>query len=408
MTTPRPSTPLQELTAPMWMSAVLWLAAVYNVIWGVSVVVLPNQIFDWVGMPPPNYPWLWQCLGMVIGVYGVGYGLAALRPFRHWPIVLVGLLGKILGPIGFAWAYYEKTISPDFGWLIVTNDLIWWLPFALILHGAWRAQHPKARTAKPAGAATSADEATSDTTDATEADGEPDPHAGNTAYKAAEAVALSTAARQATLHQGHMLTALSLRELTDKRPAMVVFLRHIGCTFCREALAEIAAKRKEIEASGAAIVLVHMSPASKAAKFFERYDGLDNPPVYHISDPDRRLYAAFELSRGKLRQLFGLREFTRGFKAGIVKGHFVGLPQGDGRQLGGAFVYYRRAVVKAWRASRASDQADLSAMNSCLIGMGNDGAAAAPADAKLKASPSAPASPPPPRGNPAGSSPGRR
>lgn len=401
MTSPVNRAGTTEPTAPMWMTAVLWMAAVYNVVWGVTTVVLPNLIFEWVEMPPPNYPWLWQCLGMVIGVYGVGYALAAMRPYRHWPIVLVGLMGKVFGPIGFAWAISQKAIAEKFGWLILTNDLIWLIPFALILHGAWRAQHPRAAAAKPAAtnkAGADADAADDDAEDASEDPA--DPHAGNAAYKAAEAVALSTATRQATLHQGHMLSALSLRELTDKKPALVIFLRHLGCTFCREALTEIAAKRKDLEASGAVIVLVHMSHPTKAAKFFEHY-GLDAPsPVYHISDPERRLYASFELSRGKFKQLFGLREFTRGFRAGVIKGHWVGLPQGDGRQLGGAFVYYRRAVVKAWRASRASEQADLGGMSSCLINLGAPAAEAASrpsgADGRSRASilTAGPSSPP--------------
>ncbi len=68
-----------------------------------------------------------------MGVYGVGYALAARDPLRHWPIVFVGLLGKILGPIGFAQALVRGTFPPEFGWTIVTNDLVWWWPFA-----AWR------------------------------------------------------------------------------------------------------------------------------------------------------------------------------------------------------------------------------------------------------------------------------
>ena len=38
---------------------------------------------------------------MIFGVYGVGYAVAATAPLRHWPIVLVGLLGKLFGPVGF-------------------------------------------------------------------------------------------------------------------------------------------------------------------------------------------------------------------------------------------------------------------------------------------------------------------
>lgn len=74
---------------------------------------------------------------MIVGVYGVGYGIAARDPFRHWPIVLVGLLGKIFGPIGFVGAVTSGRFPLAMGWTIVTNDLIWWLPFGVILRAAF-------------------------------------------------------------------------------------------------------------------------------------------------------------------------------------------------------------------------------------------------------------------------------
>ena len=86
------------------MSRVLWAAAIYNLAWGALLVLFPLVPFRWASMPPPNYPEIWQCLGMVVGVYGVAYALAARDPIRHWPVVLAGLLGKILGPIGFVLA----------------------------------------------------------------------------------------------------------------------------------------------------------------------------------------------------------------------------------------------------------------------------------------------------------------
>ena len=52
-------------------------------------------------MTLPVYPMIWQGMGMVIGVYGLGYWWAAQILVIHWPIVAVGLLGKIFGPIGF-------------------------------------------------------------------------------------------------------------------------------------------------------------------------------------------------------------------------------------------------------------------------------------------------------------------
>jgi hypothetical protein len=105
-------------------------------------VLFPNALFEWTGVDPlPNYPQLWQCIGMIVGVYGVGYLAAARDPRRHWPIVLVGLLGKIFGPIGFAQALYQGVFPITFGVTIITNDLVWWVPFSLILWDAYRHRH---------------------------------------------------------------------------------------------------------------------------------------------------------------------------------------------------------------------------------------------------------------------------
>lgn len=125
--------------APRWMRGVLLAAAAYNVAWGASCVLLPGWLFAVLGIAPPNYPSLWQCIGMIVGVYGIGYAAAARDPYRHWPIVLVGLLGKVFGPIGFLQAAGSGELPWAMGWTILANDLVWWLPFAAILRGAWRA-----------------------------------------------------------------------------------------------------------------------------------------------------------------------------------------------------------------------------------------------------------------------------
>ena len=130
------------------MRAVLLAAAAYNVLWGAFVVLFPLALFRLFGMEPPNYPELWQCVGMIVGVYGVAYAAAALDPLRHWPVVVAGLLGKILGPIGFVGAVVGGVFPAAFGLVIVLNDLIWWVPFSLILLQAYRSNRaPKGATA---------------------------------------------------------------------------------------------------------------------------------------------------------------------------------------------------------------------------------------------------------------------
>jgi hypothetical protein len=75
------------------MAPALWLASAFNIAWGSFVVLAPLAPFHWAGLPEPNCPEIWQCFRMIVGVYGVGYALAACEPLRHRPIVLVGLLG---------------------------------------------------------------------------------------------------------------------------------------------------------------------------------------------------------------------------------------------------------------------------------------------------------------------------
>jgi hypothetical protein len=121
-----------------WMKCVLAAAGVYNLIWGAWTISFPDDFFKWAGMAPLNYPSIWQCVGMIVGVYGIGYLIAATAPLRHWPIVLVGLIGKFLGPIGMLHAVLSGRLPPAMAWTCVANDLIWWIPFGLILLGAVR------------------------------------------------------------------------------------------------------------------------------------------------------------------------------------------------------------------------------------------------------------------------------
>jgi hypothetical protein len=109
------------------------LAALYNIAFGLWACLWPRAFFTSLAMPPPNYPGLWQCLGMVVGLYGVLYAGAACRLENAGLIIAVGLAGKILGPIGLCLTIYSgewplRTFS-----LVIFNDVIWWLPFALFL-----------------------------------------------------------------------------------------------------------------------------------------------------------------------------------------------------------------------------------------------------------------------------------
>ncbi|MGI8749524.1 MAG: hypothetical protein ACR2J6_03085 [Thermoleophilaceae bacterium] len=129
--------------------AVFAAAGVYNVGWGLYAVADPNWLFRFAGMPPLNHPEVFACLGMVVGLYGLVYLEVARAPEQGWPLAAVGLLGKVLGPVGLVWTIAVGAWPLAAGVVVLTNDLIWWVPFALYLHDSWPAYRRGARGTAP-------------------------------------------------------------------------------------------------------------------------------------------------------------------------------------------------------------------------------------------------------------------
>ena len=349
---------------PAWMFWVLRAAGVYNVLWGAWAILFPAHFWRLVGMEQPNYPFLWQCIGMIVGVYGIGYWFAAGDVARHWPIVLVGFLGKIFGPIGFVQAHFVDGAVPlRFGWTLITNDLIWWLrfgatiltndiawwlPFALMLRHAWRT-HERERTTL--------------LTRAGDAGGAPAD--GSSASLASPPTAAAFAPPSGELFAQKLASARDQRGVSllehsrQGRGVLVVFLRHLGCTFCREAMADVAAQREALARAGVGVVLVHMSDDARMGAYAARY-GLQE--TARVSDPARDLYRAFELRRGTLGELFGPRVWVRGFLAGVLGRHWVGRLEGDGFQMPGAFLLRDGRITRAFRHADAADRPDYCAL----------------------------------------------
>lgn len=311
-----------ESTRPRrWMTLTLALAAAYNLAWGAWVVLDPLALFRLGGIAPPAYPAIWQCVGMIVGVYGVGYAIAATAPLRHWPIVLVGLLGKVLGPIGFARALADDVFPTLWGWTILANDLVWWLPFSLILAAAYRGHHGSTRRA---------------------------------AHPRLNRPSIALALRMARDQHGESLLSLS-----RTRPRLVVCLRHLGCTFCRETLAELSRRRSAIEARDTGIVLVH--PAAddvRAAELFDRHGLADLP---RVADPARVLYGAFGLSRGGPLQVLGPRVWWRAAVA-AVHGHRPGRKGGDPWQMPGVFLVEQGRLIADFQYHDVSERPDFLAL----------------------------------------------
>jgi peroxiredoxin len=141
-------------------------------------------------------------------------------------------------------------------------------------------------------------------------------------------------------------------------PLFLVFLRHFGCTFCREAVDDISKRRQEIEAKGSPLAFVHLGTEEKAQWFFKPYGLLDVP---RFSDPEGRLYQGFGLLRAELRQYLNTESVLRMLSA-WSRGHFLGYPAGDIERMPGAFLMERGEIRKAFRHKLVSDRPDYVAL----------------------------------------------
>jgi hypothetical protein len=112
------------------------LAGAYNLAWGAYSALDPQWLFRYAGMAPLNHPAIFACLGMVVGVYGLLYWQVARAPERGFEIAAVGLLGKVLGPIGLVQLIATGAWPMKSVVLCITNDFIWWVPFGLYLWDA--------------------------------------------------------------------------------------------------------------------------------------------------------------------------------------------------------------------------------------------------------------------------------
>jgi hypothetical protein len=113
------------------------IAGVYNIAWGLYSVYDPQWLFRFAKMPPLNYPEIFACLAMVVGLYGIIYFEVARVPERGFLLAAVGLAGKVLGPLGLATLLVRGAWPLRSAILCVTNDFIWWIPFTIYLVDAW-------------------------------------------------------------------------------------------------------------------------------------------------------------------------------------------------------------------------------------------------------------------------------
>jgi len=145
----------------------------------------------------------------------------------------------------------------------------------------------------------------------------------------------------------------NVKEISFVSPVMLVFLRNFGCTFCRQALSDIAKQRADIQEQGVLPILVHLNTEDIAHHYLEKYSLMD---IERVKDTEMRLYADFGLTKGNFNQLFGFKNWVNGFNSAVVKGHGVAAPIGDGLQMPGIFLIDQGEIIHKFIHEYASDR----------------------------------------------------
>ncbi len=160
-------------------------------------------------------------------------------------------------------------------------------------------------------------------------------------------------------------TGESLYDLSLRQSVLLVFLRHFGCIFCKEALIDISKKRKSFEIKCVNIVLVHMATEEVAEDYFKSFN-LNG--VTHVSDPECVFYQKFGLVKANSSQLMGLKNWVRGFEISIGKGIEVSMRNiGDAFQMPGVFVLKEGQIEESFIHKSPADRPDYEKLISCCI-----------------------------------------
>jgi hypothetical protein len=155
----------------------------------------------------------------------------------------------------------------------------------------------------------------------------------------------------------HTESGASLLELVEASPVLLVFLRHFGCSFCRQAISDVAELRGELARRGVRPVFVHLGTPERAKPFFDYY-GIGD--VERISDPEAKIYRdpVFLLSRIHPFLTLLQPSVWVGWLKGALFKHGIGAIKEDGHQMQGLFFLKGPKIVREFRYRTIADEPD--------------------------------------------------
>lgn len=116
-----------------WMRYLLRFVAVYNLLAGLTLLVFYHEAFKIMGVKKPDMNLPIQLVGVMVGLFGVGYWMVARRPLLNRNILVLGFWSKALGSaLGVYYVVLGK-LPPVFLAVLFFADIIYLPPFAVII-----------------------------------------------------------------------------------------------------------------------------------------------------------------------------------------------------------------------------------------------------------------------------------
>lgn len=129
-----------------------------------------------------------------------------------------------------------------------------------------------------------------------------------------------------------------LGQLWAQRTAVLVFVRHFGCIFCRQQIAELTPQRERIRSLGAELIVIGHGTVDEARAFRDEHHL--TCPLF--TDPERQAYVALKMRHGR-RTLLSPRVPVHAITA-MWQGFRQTFVAGDPMQQGGVLVIARDGV----------------------------------------------------------------
>ena len=295
----------------LWPKLLLCFFGLYHILVGLIYVVSPNLFFNVFRIEPLNHPFVFQYIGVILGLYGTIFLLSLFDPVKFWYAAPLGLITVSIMIAGSTVVLITNNESPEFFLCHIATYSLWIIPFIHLCKYMYN-------------------------------------------YKINEFN--NSIDYKKLAHEYNTFSGKNLGSLMNKRKVALIFLRHFGCVFCQQLLTQLSDFLKQNPHNDLVPVLVHMTTDEKAQEKLKEFKLMD---VEVVSDKNKMLYRSFGLLGGKLYQLYGFRQLLSAILL-IIKNKFKPvIGYGDIAQMPGTFVIDKFNIISSFQPEYVHETLEL-------------------------------------------------